>query len=86
MTYRVIVAKDKFQAGELAIYFPVDSVLSEELVKDFGIETYYSKKLRAAKLRGIFSEGLLVPFNEAISILEAKGKILREGNKIYGLI
>lgn len=61
MTYQVITAKGNFQIGDLAFYFPIDSVIPDDYLDKFGIRSYYSKKLRAAKLRGIFSEGLLVP-------------------------
>jgi RNA ligase (TIGR02306 family) len=61
MAYQVITAKGNFQVGELAFYFPIDSVIPEKYLDEFGIRNYYSKKLRAAKLRGIFSEGLLIP-------------------------
>ncbi len=63
MAYQVITAKGNFQAGDLAYYFPIDSVIPDEFLDKFGIRAYYSKKLRAAKLRGIFSEGLLIPVN-----------------------
>lgn len=61
MAYQVITAKGNFQAGDLAFYFPIDSVIPDNFLDKFGIRSYYSKKLRAAKLRGIFSEGLLIP-------------------------
>lgn len=61
MAYQVVTAKGDFQAGDIAFYFPIDSVILDEYLDQFGIRPYYSKKLRAAKLRGIFSEGLLIP-------------------------
>lgn len=61
MAYQVVTAKGNFQAGDLAYYFPIDSVIPDNYLDKFGIRSYYSKKLRAAKLRGIFSEGLLIP-------------------------
>ena len=61
MGYQVIIAKGKLHAGDLAYYFPIDSVIPEKFLDEFGIRNYYSKKLYAAKLRGIFSEGLLIP-------------------------
>lgn len=61
MAYQVITAKGNFRPGDLAFYFPIDSVIPEHYLDEFGIRSYYSKKLRAAKLRGIFSEGLLIP-------------------------
>ena len=61
MAYQVITAKGNFKTGDLAFYFPIDSVIPDKYLDEFGIRPYYSKKLRAAKLRGIFSEGLLIP-------------------------
>jgi RNA ligase (TIGR02306 family) len=61
MAYQVITAKGNFKVGDLAFYFPIDSVIPDNFLDKFGIHAYYSKKLRAAKLRGIFSEGLLIP-------------------------
>jgi len=64
MAYQVVTAKGNFQPGNLAFYFPIDSVIADTFLDQFGIRPYYSKKLRAAKLRGIFSEGLLIPTGE----------------------
>lgn len=64
MAYQVITAKGNFKPGDLAFYFPIDSVIPDAFLDEFGIRPYYSKKLRAAKLRGIFSEGLLIPVGE----------------------
>lgn len=64
MAYQVITAKGNFKIGDLAYYFPIDSVIPENYLDEFGIRSYYSKKLRAAKLRGIFSEGLLIPVGD----------------------
>ncbi|MEH2240073.1 RNA ligase (ATP) [Nostoc sp.] len=61
MGYQVIIVKGSFHPGDLAFYFPIDSVIPENFLDEFGIRNYYSKKLRAAKLRGVFSEGLLIP-------------------------
>jgi RNA ligase (TIGR02306 family) len=60
MAYQVVIAKGKFQVGDLAYYFPIDSVIPERYLDEFEIRTYYKKKIEATKLRGIFSEGLLV--------------------------
>lgn len=60
MGYQVVIAKGKFKVGNLAYYFPIDSVIPDRYLDEFEIRTYYKKKIRATKLRGIFSEGLLV--------------------------
>lgn len=64
MAYQVITAKGNLKPGDLAFYFPIDSVIPDRFIDEFGIRPYYSKKLRAAKLRGIFSEGLLIPVGD----------------------
>lgn len=64
MAYQVVTAKGNFSPSDIAFYFPIDSVIPDEYLDKFGIRPYYSKKLRAAKLRGIFSEGLLIPVAE----------------------
>lgn len=61
MAYQVVTAKGNLKPGNIAFYFPIDSVIPDKYLDKFGIRPYYSKKLRAAKLRGIFSEGLLIP-------------------------
>lgn len=61
MGYQVITSRDNFKVGDLAVYFPVDSVIPDIWVQAFGISNYYTNRLKAAKLRGIFSEGLIIP-------------------------
>lgn len=75
MGYQVITGKGNLEVGDLAFYFPIDSVIPDVWVQEFNIGAYYSKKLRATKLRGIFSEGLLIKvdvqhrlFNHKISV------------------
>jgi RNA ligase (TIGR02306 family) len=60
MAYQVVIAKGKFKIGDFAYYFPIDSVIPDRYLDEFEIRTYYHKKIKATKLRGIFSEGLLV--------------------------
>ncbi len=80
MAYQVITAKGNFQAGDLVFYFPIDSVIPDEFLDKFGIRSYYSKKLRAAKLRGIFSEGLLIPVDA-----DFKGNVGDDVTKHFGV-
>lgn len=75
MGYQVITGKGNLEVGDLAFYFPIDSVIPDVWVTEFNIGAYYSKKLRATKLRGIFSEGLLIKvgiqhrlFNSVVSV------------------
>lgn len=78
MAYQVITAKGNFKVGDLAFYFPIDSVIPDNFLDKFVIRAYYSKKLRAAKLRGIFSEGLLIPID-----IDFKGNIGDDFTKYF---
>jgi len=68
--WECVAAKGQFSSGDLAIYFPVDSVLPEGLVQKLGIEKMYHKRLRTVKLRGRISQGLVAP----LSVLPEYGK------------
>ncbi|MBD2201810.1 RNA ligase [Calothrix sp. FACHB-1219] len=76
MGYQVISKMGNYKSGDLAIYFPIDSVIPDDLVEVFGIRAYYNGKIRAAKLRGIFSEGLLIPIDIIKAILSSKGRLV----------
>ncbi|MBW4664605.1 MAG: RNA ligase (ATP) [Chroococcus sp. CMT-3BRIN-NPC107] len=80
MAYQVITAKGNFKVGDLAFYFPIDTVIPDNFLDKFGIRSYYSKKLRAAKLRGIFSEGLLIPVDA-----DFKGNIGDDVTEYFGV-
>lgn len=58
--WQCVDMRDRFKTGDLAVYFPVDSVLSKELVRDLGIEKYYHSHLKTIKLRGYISQGMVV--------------------------
>jgi RNA ligase (TIGR02306 family) len=58
--WRCVVGRDQFKTGEEAVYIPIDAVLPEALVKELGIEKGYRKRVRSIKLRGEFSQGLLM--------------------------
>lgn len=67
--WKVVVKKDEFTVGALAIYFEIDSFLPDEPVFEFlkskrtfdGREGY---RLRTIKLRGQVSQGLLLPITD----------------------
>ncbi|MBP9786033.1 MAG: RNA ligase (ATP) [Acinetobacter sp.] len=60
-----VVQKDRYKAGDKAIYFPIDSILPPEVeCKIFGIESkvkLIKSRVRTIKLRGAVSQGLIVP-------------------------
>lgn len=67
MDYPVVVRSDGFAVGDLAVYVPVDSVLPDDVELAFlGSDR---KRLRAKKLRGVYSEGLLISWSDFSSMV-----------------
>lgn len=62
--YQSIVRKGQFQNGELAIYVPEGAVMPDGLLKEIGLEGKLAgsnkNRVKAIKLRGILSQGLLL--------------------------
>ena len=62
--YHVVVAKDVHVAGEQVVYLPEGALLPEALIAALGLEGRLAGKqknrVKAIKLRGVISEGLLV--------------------------
>jgi RNA ligase (TIGR02306 family) len=65
--YTVVVGLWQFKPGDLAVYFPVDSVLPEKLedflFKDSKVKLH-KHRVRAVRIRGTVSQGLLVPITD----------------------
>lgn len=58
--FTVVVRKGEFQAGELAVHVPVGALVPLEHP---AFSFLSSPRIKAARLRGIYSEGLLVPMS-----------------------
>ncbi len=62
MGWRCVVPKDRYAVGDVVTYIPVDAVLPVALSDSLGVTQYLSKgRVRAAKLRGVISFGLVIP-------------------------
>lgn len=72
--WRVVTSRDEFTPGELAVYFEIDSYLPKEpqfeFLADRCLRKFCSKagnvlkegyRIRTVKLRGVVSQGLLMP-------------------------
>ena len=69
--YRCVIVRDQFQTGDQAVYIPEGSIVPQQLLEDMGLwdsETGKGKlagptgtRLKANRLRGIVSQGLLLP-------------------------
>lgn len=65
--YRAIVKIGEFRAGDPVVYIPEASVLPQWLLEHMGLEGYLAGKdrnrVKAIKLRGILSQGLVLPID-----------------------
>ena len=63
--YRSIVRKGQFTTGELVAYIPEQSVLPGEVLDELGLRGKLAGKegnrVKAIKLRGVLSQGLVYP-------------------------
>lgn len=68
--FQFVTGKNQFQVGEVVVYFPVDSILPENLIELFGLTGKLSGKeknrLSTVKLRGEISQG----FVAAVDVLQ----------------
>lgn len=71
--WECITGRDDYVPGDTVIYIPPDSLVTNEFVKEFNI-TYLKGKgktrIGAVKLRGEWSEGLIIPNREGFKIGE----------------
>jgi len=84
--WNVVIKKGEFKAGDLAVYFEIDSWMPKELAsflfegKEFeGVE---GARLRTKKLRGVVSQGLLLP----MSILDFADYVFEEGADVAEIL
>lgn len=71
--WKVVVKKGEFKVGDLAVYFEVDSLIPEEILKKFNLWDNERDKgklagskgnrLKTVRLRGQISQGLLIPLS-----------------------
>ena len=80
--WQCVVQKDLYEEGDLIVYFPIDVILTEELeAAIFGTDSKIKLKksrIKTIKLRGAFSQGLVVPLGVVKSfipdLIEKEGK------------
>jgi len=71
--WQVCIQKGSFKSGDLGVYFPPDSLLTEELCNRLGIWKYTSKgKIKGIRLRGEPSYGLFIPLSEFPELKDSK--------------
>lgn len=58
--WQVVVKKNEFNVGDLAIYFSIGSILSKDDPRTSFLE---GKPIKTKKIRGVISQGLLAPLS-----------------------
>ena len=78
--WRVIVKRNEFKVGDLAVYFELDSFLQEgnpawQFLVDKSSRIFDGRRghvLRTVKLRGVYSQGLLLPLKPTCERIESQ--------------
>ena len=95
--FQFVVGKDMFKAGDKVVYFPIDSILPEQLIKDIAMEGKFSgsakNRVKTIKLRKEISQGYVEKLDsEKIASWFAKEKVninaLSQGDdltKLFGV-
>ena len=85
--WNAITKKGEFSVGSLTIIATTDAVIPEALSEKMGVANYLRKgtRVRTVKLRGIYSECLIIPvtYIKASSILEGKDLMAELGITKY---
>ena len=88
LDFQFVIEKNKYLVGELVVYFPVDSILPQNLIDHLEI-TYLSgplkNRVKTIKLRGEYSQGIIVPIKKFSTILP-KCKNGQNVTKLLGVI
>ena len=59
--WECVVQKGTHKPGDGVVYVPIDAVLPVELSDKLGVTNYLSRgRVRTAKLRGVYSQGLII--------------------------
>jgi RNA ligase (TIGR02306 family) len=63
--YECVVAKDEFKTGDLAVYIPEQAIVPDDLIENLGLTGRLAgpdhNRVKAIKLRGVLSQGLICP-------------------------
>jgi len=77
-TYQFVVGKGEMKAGDEVIYFPIDSLLPDELSEFLNVKNFLSGKdknrIKTVKLRGEISQGLVIPMEKIWEYINAHPK------------
>lgn len=78
--WNTIVKKGTHHAGQLVIVATTDAVIPLKLSDEYGVTSYLRKgqRVRTVKLRGVYSECLVIPINPNFAIAYSEGQDMME--------
>ena len=76
--WNAIIQKGQYKVDELVVVATTDAVIPVELSDAINVTSYLRKggRVRTVKLRGVYSECLIIPFNIAESITKTSSKTM----------
>ena len=76
--WNAITKKGEYQVDDLVVVATTDAVIPKELSDDMGVTNYLRKgqRVRTVKLRGVYSECLLIPLNYVFKSFSAQSGFL----------
>ena len=87
--YNCIIQKDSMVTGDLAAYIPEASIVPDKIISDLGLEGRLSGKkknrVKAIRLRGIVSQGLVYPVGKDGTLLGKKVSLGEDVTELLGL-
>lgn len=85
--YVSIVGLTTFSEGDLVAYIPEGAVVPDDVAAVMGLEGKIGNRLKAIKLRGIVSQGILYPIkNGMLSLPDGKEIPVNEGDDVMELL
>ena len=84
--WNAIVKKDEYKVTDLVVVATTDAVIPEKLSDGLGVTSYLRKgqRVRTVKLRGAYSECLLIPFKYLAP--KALENNVSEGHDMMGIL
>jgi RNA ligase (TIGR02306 family) len=85
--WNAITKKGEYQVGDKVVVATTDAVIPKELSDDMGVTNYLRKgqRVRTVKLRGVYSECLLIPLNYVFKSFSAQNGFL-DGQDMMGVL
>lgn len=85
MGYQCVTQRDLYKGGEKIVYIKPDALLPVELWTE-EYRKYSPKRVKACKLRGMWSEGIIVPFEILPEAVRPVLETMNEGDDVSEII